>query len=467
MKLWLIWIQRVGELRPACARNKTFFWMIIFLMAITIRGDLAGVTSCVRALGLQPYCYNRLLDFLHSPSLNLEYLTQLWVQLVLKIFPKPLKINGRMVLLGDGLKVSKEGRKMPAVKSLHQESESNTKSEYIMGHSCQVVAILVGAIESFFAVPLASRIHEGLVTSNRCKKTLLDKMVLLINSLKITDPLYFVADAYYAARPIIHGMLKSGHHLVSRLKSNAVANRLVLSETKKSGRGRPKKYGDKIKVKNLFKDWKDFESIPSPVYGEKNIIIQFRTFKLYWRRAGIMVLYVLAIHPQRGKIMLMSTDLGLSPIDAIRLYGLRYKIELSFKQALRVLGTYTYHFWMRSMTRIKRYSGDQYLHRKSKKYRDDVARKMSAYHRHIQLGLIAQGLLQYLSCIEPKLVWKKFGSWIRTIRLGIPPSEQVTAMALKNSLPEFLVDRVNKHNCKKFLRERIDLSRIEGYRLIS
>ena len=92
---------------------------------------------------------------------------------------------------------------------------------------------------------------------------------------------------------------------------------------------------------------------------------------------------------------------------------------------------------------------------------------MSAYHRHIQLGLIAQGLLQYLSCVEPKLVWKKFGSWIRTIRSGIPPSEQVTAMALKNSLPEFLVDRVNKHICKKFLRKRIDLSRIEGYRLIS
>ena len=52
---------------------------------------------------------------------------------------------------------------MPAVKLLHQESDSNTKPEYIMGHSCQAAALLVGALQSVFAVPVASRIHEGLV----------------------------------------------------------------------------------------------------------------------------------------------------------------------------------------------------------------------------------------------------------------------------------------------------------------
>jgi hypothetical protein len=31
---------------------------------------------------------------------------------------------------------------MPAVKKLHQQSESNTKPAYIFGHSCQAVAVL-------------------------------------------------------------------------------------------------------------------------------------------------------------------------------------------------------------------------------------------------------------------------------------------------------------------------------------
>ena len=34
---------------------------------------------------------------------------------------------------------------MPAVKLLYQESEGNTKPRYIMGHSVQVVSMLVAA----------------------------------------------------------------------------------------------------------------------------------------------------------------------------------------------------------------------------------------------------------------------------------------------------------------------------------
>jgi len=34
----------------------------------------------------------------------------------------------------------------------------------------------------------------------------------------------------------------------------------------------------------------------------------------------------------------MSTDLSLPPIDSIALCGLRFKIEVSFKQAVRTIG---------------------------------------------------------------------------------------------------------------------------------
>ena len=107
----------------------------------------------------------------------------------------------------------------------------------------------------------------------------------------------------------------------------------------------------------------------------------------------------------------------------IRLYGLRFKIELSFRQALRVLGVYAYRFWMRSMDKLKRCEGTQHLHHKSDAYRNAVRRKIGAYHLHIQIGLIAQGLLQYLAVTYPRLVWDSFGSWLRTVRPGIPPSD--------------------------------------------
>ena len=163
----------------------------------------------------------------------------------------------------------------------------------------------------------------------------------------------------------------------------------------------------------------------------------------------------------------MAKDLNLSPLEIIELYGLRFKIELSFKQALRVVGTFAYHFWMAAMTPIGRKSGKQYLHRKTATYRDGVRRKLAAYHRHIQLGLVAQGVLQILSATSSALVWRSFGSWIRTIRPGLAPSELVTAIALRNTLPEFLADCQNDTTLTKFLIERIDLDRTEGIRLIA
>jgi hypothetical protein len=52
--LWNQWWEFVCELRPACARTRTFLWMAVCLAGMTVRQDLMGVTSIVRALGLQP-----------------------------------------------------------------------------------------------------------------------------------------------------------------------------------------------------------------------------------------------------------------------------------------------------------------------------------------------------------------------------------------------------------------------------
>ncbi len=87
---------------------------------------------------------------------------------------------------------------------------------------------------------------------------------------------------------------------------------------------------------------------------------------------------------------------------------------------------------------------------------------MDAYHRFVQTGLVAQGLLQYLSASFPRLVFSSFGSWFRTIRTDFSPSELVTAIALRQSLPEFLSDSSQDSIFKKFIIERIDLNRSEG-----
>ena len=110
---------------------------------------------------------------MHSRAIRLDDLCALWYRIVLRIFPHPLEVNGRNVLVGDGIKVAKRGKHMPAVKLLHLQSEN--KAEFIMGHSMQAVSILVNAAQTVLAVPLIIRIHEGIVFSNRHRKTLLEK----------------------------------------------------------------------------------------------------------------------------------------------------------------------------------------------------------------------------------------------------------------------------------------------------
>lgn len=124
MQLWIYWLEAVWQLRPACSRLRTFMWFVTAMAGMTVRGDLFGVTSIIRTLGLKEGCYDRLLDFFHGTGMNLDKLVPLWTRVVLKLFPDILRVNGWLLLVGDGIKVSKEGKKMPAVKSLSRRSRS-------------------------------------------------------------------------------------------------------------------------------------------------------------------------------------------------------------------------------------------------------------------------------------------------------------------------------------------------------
>lgn len=465
MQLWSLWWSMVVPLSQACSYTRSFLWLASSLAGLCIRPDLLGVSSIVRALGLAARCYDRLLDNFHSAAIDVDSLSQVWTRQVINHFPA-YRLNGRLTLLGDGLKVPKSGQRMPAVKRLHQASENNSKPEYILGHSIQVISLLSSAAGTHAAVPLSARIHEGVKFSNRDQRTLPQKFCTLIDSLGLSERFILIADAYYACSAVAGWVLEHGSTLISRLRRNAVAYEPAATPTGPRGRGRPRVYGRKIKLRILFDSSEHrWHSAPSPVYGEADVTIRFLCLDLIWRPLRRLVRFVLVDHPIRGRCIFFSTDLTLSALQIITGYGLRFKIELSFKQALRVVGAYSYHFWMSGMAKISRKATTQFLHRRSERYRNAVRRKLNAYHRHIQLGLIAQGLLQYLAIQAPRLVWNSFGSWLRTIREGLPPSELVTAAALRNTYPEFLSHPTSNSILKKFLRERLDPAHCAPWRL--
>lgn len=459
--LWSELFDCAKELRPGCTRKQGFLWLVVALLGLCTRADMAGVTSWIRAGFLSPHCYRRLLHMLHSTSIRLDRLTQQWVGIVLTRF-RPLEVHGFRIAVADGLKIPKEGRRMPGVKSLHQESQNNSKAPYIMGHSFQVVGLLVEGNPGPVCVPLASRLHEGVKNGPGEKRTLLDKLVALFLPLAglLQKPVILLADAYYASRKVVLPLLKEGHHLVTRVRSNCVAYRPAPTP-KKRRRGRPRVYGEKVRLADLWGS-KGFVTAPSPAYGEEGVTIRYLVQDLLWRPVGCLVRFVLVDHPSRGRLILMTTHTSLPGLEVIRLYAYRFKIEVSFKQAVHTLGTYAYHFWMKAMPRLRRGDGDQYLHRKPEEYRRQVRRKVAAYELHAQLGCIAQGLLQHLAVNFQGSVWGGFRGWMRTMHTEKTPSESVAAHALRSSLPEFLLGSAETGDVEKFLRQQVDWSRVPG-----
>jgi hypothetical protein len=457
MELWNTWMALVNQFKPACTRQRTFFWLVTILMGFTIKFDSLGATSIARGVGLLPGYYTSLLHFFNSTAVNLETLQSLWIKLVFNHFSGLVKINGRYLIAGDGIKTGKEGKKMPGVKWLHQESESNSKAEYIMGHSIQAISILARGLNTHFSIPLVGMIHEGIRFTYKDNRTLLDKMFEMLAELELPAPVYFVADKYYCSGRFMKQLISSGIHIITMMKKNAVAYYAPEAESKR--RGRPRKYGKSVKLFDLFNT--DLNFITAPMPGNPSIMIEYCVIELFWKPLGDLAKFVLVRHPERGNSIPMSTDLSLGPMDIILGYSLRFKIEIMFKQAVHQIGAFMYHFWLKAMLPRKRGSKDLVLQFAPNDFKEKIAKKLNAYHLFIQLGFIAHGLMQYLSIHHHQIVWKKFGTWLRTIRSNTLPSEKVVALALSRTYIEFLIDDTIGCIFKKFLRKRADISQLQ------
>jgi len=70
-----------------------------------------------------------------------------------------------------------------------------------------------------------------------------------------------------------------------------------------------------------------------------------------------------------------------------------------------------------------------------------------------RLVTVAAYPIPILQSPDNERVWEGFGSRLRTIRIGVAPSELVVKLALHNALPEFLVVGAKTNKIAKFIVE--------------
>ena len=131
--MWKLLDQVLTAFRKCFNREATFNWFVVLIVGLMIRTDTLGVTSVIRDLTINPDSYTTMMHFFRSKAWGLEDILNQWMNSVRDIFPV-YKEDDMTVLVGDGVNQSKEARKLPGVKRLHQESENSSKAEYIFGH---------------------------------------------------------------------------------------------------------------------------------------------------------------------------------------------------------------------------------------------------------------------------------------------------------------------------------------------
>ena len=138
---------------------------------------------------------------------------------------------------------------------------------------------------------------------------------------------YVVADGYYAKNSFISEVTQHGFEVVTLLRRDAALRHLYTGPY--SGRGRPKRYADRVNYKEL-NDWERDEEL----IDDLTIYSKIVNYKAWNRDLRVLVI----VNRSGAHRILCSTDLTLSTAEILKLYQQRFKIEFLFRDGKQHTG---------------------------------------------------------------------------------------------------------------------------------
>lgn len=164
-------------------------------------------------------------------------------------------------------------------------------------------------------------------------KAMLSKLNTLICD--VVRPVYFLYDGAFGNNAAVQLVIQSGLQLVSKLKNNSAL--YLPYNGSYSGRGAPRKYGDRIDFMKIPEQFLMSESTEDNVltrYFQLQVLSKSFAYPL-----NIVVIYKRnLLTNQVAHIILFSTDLALSWDNIVDYYSLRFQIEFNFRDAKQFWG---------------------------------------------------------------------------------------------------------------------------------
>lgn len=306
--------------------------------------------------------------------------------------------------------------------------------------------------KAMHCIPVDIEPHDGIDEINRLRKdspivsenqnegdkgdTSVSMMIQMAAKFASSTPqkAILLLDAFFTSKYAFNAVQKESENitLITRGKKNTVAFEPP-EQPKKRGRGRPRKYGTKVVLKELFDNAKNtFTTTTIDLYGKEETV-EYLCRDLLWRPTGETLRFVM-VKTNEKKMILMCSDLTMDPEKIILAYSYRFKIEVSFKMLKQNLGGFFYHFWTTAMPKLSRYKNSSDLSTVTEdKDKEKIIETMRAIEVYTFLSCIALGILSMISLNFPELVWNKFSGWLRT-RSSQNPSIETVRSVLRQEL---------------------------------
>jgi hypothetical protein len=432
----------LSSFRDGFSRIAAFEWFVVIVVGLMVRTDTLGVTSIVRDLALDPRHYESMIHFFRSSAWSLESVRLAWQEVIGRLAPL-MRVRGRVVLVGDGMKQAKEGRRMPGVKKLHQESENVSKGEYIFGHLFGAIGILAGTPQKWFCLPLFMNLQDGVkaifgwrATSETSPGSHVVQMIdQAFVAVRTFGQALLLLDRYFLSIPALQRWAEKnqageGHvQIVTKAKMNAVA--YERPPAKKPGRGRRPKKGNSIKLATLFQSRaSEFQTATVTIYGKEETV-SFLCVDLLWGLGLYQELRFVLVRQGDRLSILVSTDLTLEATEIIELYGYRFKIECTFREMKQVIGAFGYRFWSASMPKLNRYrrkdEPDPLEHVTNEQDRNRIQMTLQAIEGFVMCSVIAMGIVQLLALRFSGRTPALFSRYVRTPSKSIVSEATVVA----------------------------------------
>jgi DDE superfamily endonuclease len=323
---------------PSFAYFRAYVWA---LMVVEGRKCLTCVARCVFFHQRDLSSWER---FLAEHRWSLTAVTAGLVTLVVAELGAQLQVHGAYLLGTDTTLVAKTSKRMVGIQKWKDHSDNADRGAYLIGHHWNLVGLLSPWGTRWLCWPLVMRLVPGLqgarqwlVGDTVAPMSFWDAAIAAI--LGVTRCLgeaavRVVADAYYSKAPFLNGLRVHNIDVISRLRKDAVG--WDDPHPRPPGKRGPKpRYGRKWTLASLLTA-ETPERDQLTLYG-KLTKVGF-VVRDVWLRDVVQKVRVVVLEGAKEPIVLVSTDLTLSALQIIEIYGARFSIELTIRDLKQHFG---------------------------------------------------------------------------------------------------------------------------------